>query len=135
MSDVTTLNALQFNILQHPEIKIEDLLRVDNLAVICEADLIDDDGAPFSVYTLAGTLDGVPIERVDHGAKRIFGATVNGDLIVIHGKDRKERDAIAAEGVFDTIGMLMQEFAIRGTLAPGENAGTITEAEVNGPAG
>lgn len=113
----------------HPDLSLTDLIRITDLDVICEAERKDADGAKFYIYTVAGRLDGQPCVAVDHINKCVHGCLVEGDAIIVHGKTRAEADWIALNGVRDTIDMLKFELEQRGTLDPGQNAGTILTSE------
>jgi hypothetical protein len=84
-------------------IDADDLKRLQEPAVIFEHHGIDDDGASFFVYTVAGWIDGENI------ATQQGGATVGGDVIVIHADDRPSADLMAGLGLEDTINALHRE--------------------------
>lgn len=84
-------------------IHADDLKRLQDPAVIFEHEGTDSDGARFYLYTVAGWLDGQNI------ATHEGGATVGGDVIVIHADDRASADAMAGLGLQDTIDGLMRE--------------------------
>jgi hypothetical protein len=113
----------------HPSIEMTDLIRATDINVICEGEFRDSDGETFWVYTIAGELDGNRIEQLDHVRKLILGATVAGDAMIIHGKDRQEADWIAINGVMDSIDTMRKADAL-GVLDPDANAGIITETRV-----
>jgi len=75
----------------------DDLLRLDDPAVIFEGDWRDSDGVPVYAYSVAGILDG---ERLQDGC------TVGGEVMLIHADTREEADAIACMGLQDTIDAL-----------------------------
>jgi hypothetical protein len=83
----------------------EDLKRLQEPAVIHEGEFRDSDGETFHVYTVAGWLDGQNIATIQGGA------TVGGDAIVIPVADRDMADAIAGQGLQDTIDALHGEEA------------------------
>jgi hypothetical protein len=118
-----------FHFEAHPSIEMADLLRLEDPVVICEGDFTSVDGEPFWVYTIGGTLDGARIEMLDHVSKTILGATVGGDVMIIHGRDRKEADWLAINGLMDTIASC-EVLQAAGGLEPGENSGIITETQV-----
>lgn len=118
-----------FDPLKHPDIEMKDLPRVQDLKVICEGQQIDADGAIFYIYTIGGTLDGNPIETADHVRREVYGATVGGDAIFVHGKSRAECDDIAQNGVLDTIVFIRHAPASYG-LAIAGNEGTIIDASI-----
>lgn len=93
------------NYLLRRSIKAEDLRRLAEPAVIFEGDYLDDDGVRFYTYTVAGWLDGENIATIQGGA------TVGGDLIVIHADSRADADVIAGMGLQDTINGLDGERA------------------------
>lgn len=113
----------------HPSIEMEDLVRVQDLKVICEGEFTSVDKEKFFVYTIAGLLDGNPIELLDHVNKTIIGCTVADDVIIIHAKDRKEADWMAANGLEDTIKGI-EDLINANALEPSENSGIITETQV-----
>jgi hypothetical protein len=112
-----------------PEVELEDVERITDVAVICEGQYLSADGVPVWIYTVAGELDGNRIEMLDHINKTILGATIGGDVMIIEAKDRKEADWLAINGLQDTFG-LTAVLAQMGGLAPGENAGIITDTQV-----
>lgn len=116
----------------HPNVEMLDLIRADSVAVICEGEFRDSDGQRFYVYTVAGELDGNRLEWIDHNRKVLMGATVGGDAMIIHAKDRKEADWIAGNGLQESIDA-MRALALTGALDLDANAGTITETR--GPTG
>lgn len=72
----------------------EDLRRLEDPAVIFEGTHVDGDGATAYLYTVGGWLDGVRLPE---------GATVSGEVMLIHARDRGEADEIACMGLHDTI--------------------------------
>lgn len=113
----------------HPDLSLEQLIQMTDVEVICEAERKDTEGVPLWIYTVSGRLNGVLMVAVDHIRKCVHGCLVEGDAIIVHGKDRAEADWIAQNGLEDTIAMLRQEMLERGTLDPGKNAGTIASVE------
>lgn len=113
----------------HPDISLEDLCHLEDIVLICETSGHDDDGEYFYVYTVDGILNDSRIAVRDEIRKQVYGATVGGDVMIVHSKDRKEADAIAQEALDDTIAMLKAELEVRGTLDIGPNAGTIATVE------
>lgn len=87
------------------QIHAQDLRKLEEPAVIFEHHGIDSDGASFYVYTVAGWLDGQNIFS-DQG-----GATIGGDVIVIHADTRQDADDMAGLGLQDTINALENEDA------------------------
>lgn len=84
-------------------IAAQDLRRLQEPAVIFEAERQDSDGVTHYLYTVAGWLDGVNIATMQGGA------TVGGDVIVIHADSREQADAMAGIGLQDTIDALNRE--------------------------
>lgn len=80
----------------------DDLRRLHDPCVLFEHEGIDSDGVSYWVYTVAGRLDGQRLED---------GCTVAGEVILVHGQDRAEADAIACLGLADTITALDGEAA------------------------
>jgi hypothetical protein len=78
----------------------DDLMRLDEPAVIFEHHANDSDGVPFYVYTVAGVLDGQRLQD---------GCTVGGEVIIIHADSRDHADAMACMGLQDTIDALHGE--------------------------
>lgn len=85
------------------QITAQDLRRLQEPAVIREGSFRDDDGAPFFVFTVVGFLDGENVASMNGGV------TVGGDAIVIHADSQDEADAIAGQGLQDTIDALNAE--------------------------
>ncbi len=81
-----------------------ELQRLDDPCVVFEHEGVDSDGVFFWVYTLGGTLDGLPVGSV------FGGCTVGDDAIVISGVEtRAEADEIASMGLWDTCSALDAE--------------------------
>jgi hypothetical protein len=80
-----------------------DLQRLHEPAVIFECARSDSDGQPFYVYTVAGWLDGQNI------ATEQGGATVGGQTILIHARNRQDADMLAGLGLEDTINAIAEE--------------------------
>lgn len=87
------------------QLHAQDLRRLQEPAVIFEHHGIDSDGAHFFIYTVAGWLDGLNVATIQGGA------TVGGDVIVIHADDRASADDMAGMGLQDTINALNNEEA------------------------
>lgn len=83
----------------------QDLRRIQDPAVIFEHHWLDSDGEKCWAYTVGGRLDGAWIG--DHQG----GATVGGEVIIVHADDRGAADAIASLGLMDTINALDGEEA------------------------
>lgn len=83
----------------------DDLLRLQDPAVIFEHKGFDSDGVDYYLYTVAGWLNGANVATI-HG-----GCTIGGEVILIHAKDREEADLIAGMGLEDTINALRAEAA------------------------
>ncbi|APW37151.1 hypothetical protein RD110_08030 [Rhodoferax koreense] len=79
------------------------LAKLQEPAVIFEGTRRDDDGEVMFLYTVAGWLDGQNIFTMQGGA------TVGGDVIVIHAPDRESADLMAGMGLQDTINALNSE--------------------------
>lgn len=77
-----------------------DLLRLQEPAVIFEGQRRDPEGELMWLYTVAGWIDGRNIATMQGGA------TVGGDVIVIHARNREEADMLAGLGLEDTINAL-----------------------------
>jgi hypothetical protein len=88
------------NFLHRRRLVAEDLRRLEDPCVIFEHKGVDSDGEPFYLYTVGGWLDGVRLPE---------GATVGGEVILVHGRSKEEADQIAALGLHDTILGLDQE--------------------------
>lgn len=84
-------------------IPASDLKDVQEPAVLFEHHGFDSDGESYFVYTLGGWLNGENI------CTMLGGATVGGDVIVIHADDRFTADAMAVMGLEDTINALHTE--------------------------
>lgn len=84
-------------------ITAQELRRLQEPVVIFEAERSDSDGVTHYLYTVAGWLDGANIATMQGGA------TVGGDVIVIHADSREQADAMAGIGLADTIDALNRE--------------------------
>jgi len=84
----------------------QDLRRLVEPCVIFEHDWFDTDGERCWSYTVGGMLDGKAV-----GDMR-GGATVGGEVIIVHADDRGAADAIASLGLMDTITALDGEQAV-----------------------
>jgi len=82
---------------------IEDLLRLDEPAVIFETSGLDSDGVPFWVYTVAGWLDGENVATIKGGC------TIGGQAILVNARSRAEADFLAGSGLEDSINALRVE--------------------------
>lgn len=83
-----------------PRLVADDLRRLEDPCVLFEAKCQDSDGVDFYLYTVGGWLDG----------KRLpDGATIGGEVMLIHARDRAEADALASMGLMDTISLLNTE--------------------------
>lgn len=83
----------------------QDLRRLAEPCVIFEHAWDDSDGEHCWAYTVGGLLDGMAV-----GDMR-GGATVGGEVIIVHADDRGAADAIASLGLMDTIAALDNEGA------------------------
>lgn len=79
------------------DLSLDELLNVEDACVIFEGQFQDSDRVPYWVYTIGGMLNGQQI-----GGKE-GGALVGGQTIIVHGRDRKQADRIAYDGLVDTI--------------------------------
>jgi hypothetical protein len=113
----------------HPDITIDQFRRLEDAVAIFECDGQDTDGHWFFCYTVGGQVDGEEVAVANHATKQAMGALVEGDLIVVHAKRREEADEMAMDGIFHTQALLAGEFAARGTVEIGPNAGTIAGVE------
>lgn len=84
-------------------ITADDLRRLQEPAVIFEGERRDSDGEPYYTYTVAGWLDGQNIATMQGGA------TIGGDVIIIHARSRDDADLMAGLGLQDTIDALNSE--------------------------
>lgn len=112
----------------NPTIDLDDLVRLEDPAVIFEGELVDSDNVTAYVYTVAGILDGRPIVQADHVRRCVTGALVGGDAMIVHAKDRAEADVIAAEGLLDTIKAHGAELA-RQAAERQKNAGLVIASD------
>jgi hypothetical protein len=78
----------------------EDLRKLEDPCVIFEHQGSDSDGARFFVYTVGGVLDGRKLGDFQGGV------TVAGEVIIIHADRRDDADAMAADGLGQTIAAL-----------------------------
>lgn len=85
------------NLLTRRSLVAEDLLRLQEPAVIFEWDSRDSDGVPYYVYTVAGWLNGRNVATMEGGC------TVGGQAIIVHADSREHADALAGLGLQDTI--------------------------------
>ena len=83
----------------------EDLRRLVEPCVIFEHQWLDDDGEKCWAYTIGGLLNGKAVGDMQGGA------TVGGEVIIVHADSRGEADAIASLGLMDTINALDSEGA------------------------
>lgn len=108
------------------DIDTEKLPEIDDACVVFEACRKDTDGVKYWIYTVGGRLDGRVI-----GSEQ-GGALIGGQCIVVHGKNRPEADALAYEGLSDTIAVIRREQSdrIRRGLDRHRNAGIIADAQI-----
>lgn len=93
-------NPVDFDLLgreYRQDLDMADLLRVEDLCVVFEGSRKDSDGVRYWVYTVGGRLDGQMI-----GGKE-GGCLVGGQAIFVHGRNRTEADALAYDGLQDTV--------------------------------
>lgn len=107
------------------DIGVETLPKIEDPAVVFEVCRKDSDGVKYWVYTVGGRLDGRVI------GSEAGGALIGGQCIVVHGKNRPEADALAYEGLIDTIAMtrMEQDERIRRGLDTGKNTGIIADVQ------
>lgn len=84
-------------------INADDLLRLDEPAVIREYSGVDSDGVRFFAFSVAGWLDGSNVANI-HG-----GALVGGQVMLINADSQDEADEIAGLGLQSTIEDLRRE--------------------------
>lgn len=85
------------------QLHADDLKRLTDPALIFEHVGIDSDGERFFCYSVGGWLDGENVATLQGGA------TVGGDVIVVHADTREQADAMAGLGLEDTINALNSE--------------------------
>jgi hypothetical protein len=112
----------------HPDITMEQLAGMEEVDTLCEGEFSDSDGVTYWVYTVVGRLNGEMIGAIDHVRRSVHGALVGGDAIIIHARDRKEADWLAAVGLMDTIDAIKKRMA-QGGLELGPNSGIILETQ------
>lgn len=83
----------------------EDLVRLEDPACIFEHEGLDADGERFFAYSIAGWLDGVNVATMQGGA------TVAGDVMVVHARNRAEADELVGLGLQTNIDALRAEKA------------------------
>lgn len=103
MADMIAADKVAPNFATRRSIPAYDLRRLAEPAVIFEGTRRDSDGELVFMYTVAGWLDGENIASMQGGA------TVGGDVILIHARDRAEADLMAGLGLQDTIDALNAE--------------------------
>lgn len=121
----------QFAYEAHPDITIDQLRRLEDPVPIFEGQAQDTDGHWFFYYTIGGRVDGEEVATLNHVTREAMGALVEGDLIIIHAKRREEADEMAMDGIFHTQALLAGEYAARGTVEIGPNAGTIAAVQTS----
>ncbi len=89
--------------LGHRRITAEELRRVQDPCVVFEHYWHDTDGQGCYAYTIGGMLDGEMLGGMQGGA------TVGGEVIIVHAESRAEADTIAAYGLADTMNGLEGE--------------------------
>lgn len=107
------------------DLSVETLPRLEDPCVVLEAVRKDTDGVKYWIFTVGGLLDG----RIIGGQEG--GALIGGQCIVVHGRNKPEANALAYEGLMDTIGMVRmeQEERIRRGVDNAKNAGIITDVK------
>ena len=91
------------NFRDYPSIDLDDLLRLDDPCVIFELEHKDSDGVVSYLYTVGGWLNGQAIGEPDHLTKTVKGCLVGGDCIIVQAENRGAADAMAADGLHQTI--------------------------------
>lgn len=107
------------------DLSVETLPRLEDPCVVLEACRKDSDGAKYWIFTVGGLLDGRVIGGPDGGA------LIGGQCIVVHGRNKPEANALAYEGLMDTIGMIRmeQEARIRRGVDKAANEGIIADVQ------
>ena len=108
------------------DLSVETLPRLEEPCVVLEGVRKDTDGVKYWIFTVGGMLDG----RVIGGQEG--GALIGGQCIVVHGRNKPEANALAYEGLMDTIGMIRmeQEARIRRGIDKPANEGIIADAQI-----
>lgn len=97
---------------------LPELVRLEDPCAIFEGTKVDSDGVMAYLYTVGGILDGQGLWP---------GCTVQGDVMIIHGKNRAEADDLASMGLDDTIHYLLESGVDQTT-----NAGILVSAGIRG---
>ncbi len=117
----------------HPDVELDDLPKIEDIAIIYEGFFEDSDGERGYVFTVAGKLEGEDVHaffRDVKGSMRTLGATVGGDAIITHGKNYPEAEAIAIQGLQDTVQAQEANMVFRRKVDANSNSGIITSTEV-----
>lgn len=93
------------NFLSRQKLTADDLRRMSAVCPVFEHEWADSDGARCYAYSVGGLLDGVPVGGLDGGA------TIGGEVAIVHASNRVEADWLAAQGLLDTIEALRGEEA------------------------
>lgn len=108
------------------DLAVETLPQLEDPCVVLEGVRKDSDGVKYWIFTVGGILDG----RVIGGQEG--GALIGGQCIVVHGRNKPEANALAYEGLMDTIGMVRmeQKARIRRGVDKAANEGIIADAQI-----
>lgn len=93
------------NFLGREKLTADDLRRLDRPCAVFEHEWLDADGARCFAYSVGGILDGRVIGGLDGGA------TIGGEVALVHAANRAEADWLASQGLQDTIDALHGEEA------------------------
>ncbi len=126
------MEASEFELLgkeMREDLSIDQLLRIEDPCVVFEFSKLDSDKVRYWVYTVGGMLDGAIVGGQEGGA------LVGGQTIIVHGRNRKEADAIAYEGLMDTIRTENQqrEKNLKAHIDNRVNEGIISHGEILSP--
>lgn len=89
--------------LKRPRITAEQLRQVQDPCLVFEHHWLDSDGQQCWGYTVGGLLNGKPLGGLQGGA------TVGGEIVIVHAATRQDADAIASLGLQDTLQALEDE--------------------------
>jgi hypothetical protein len=85
--------------MNNPSITLQDLMLLDDPCVVFQGCRQDSDGEVLYLYLVGGFLDGRKIEP----------SQVEGDVMIIHAKDKTEADWLAGSGLEDSIRLMRAE--------------------------
>lgn len=91
------------NFLGRQKLTADDLRRLEQPCAVFEHEWLDSDGARCFAYSVGGILDGAVIGGLDGGA------TIGGEVAIVHAQNRTEADWLASQGLQDTIDALHGE--------------------------